>query len=104
MNSRYNEKVWVSINMMRVYRTSIDKFIPPLTIAKLKIKIESNLRDLIKDDYDSIRSNQCKLLVLYEALEYQNYVEVVNICNKDQIDIKGQSIGKYLYNNGIVDD
>lgn len=104
MNSTYNEEIWVTINMMRFYKTSIDKFVPAETMALLRTRIESNLRDLVgKRNDDSIRSNLCKLLVSYEALDYLNYVEIVNICNQEQLDLSDRFIGKYLYNNDILD-
>lgn len=103
MNSIYNEKVWVTVNMLRVYRANIHGLFPPATIGNLVSKIELNMRELIYEQYDdSIRSNQCRLLVLYEAIAYLNYVDAQRLCNEEEVDLRGRYVGQYLYNDDVV--
>ncbi|HKO95557.1 MAG TPA: hypothetical protein VJU86_01095 [Pyrinomonadaceae bacterium] len=102
MNSVYNEEVWVTLNMMRLYRTCIHELVPHSTVEKLVAKIELNVRRISERNDDSIRSNQCKLLVLYEALAYLNHVDILKLCSVDQIDLRERFVGLYLYNDELL--
>lgn len=102
MNSPFNEEVWVTINMMRVYRTCIHELLPHETVQALANRIDLNLRRIKEAKDDSIRSNQCKLLVLYEAIAYFNYVEILKLESEEFIDIRDRFIGQYLYNDDTV--
>jgi hypothetical protein len=102
MNSPYNEEVWVTLNMMRIYRTSIHKPLPASTIKGLVARIELNFRRISETNDDSIRSNQCKLLVLYEALAYLNHVDIRELCSYKKIDLRERCIGRYFYNDDVV--
>jgi hypothetical protein len=102
MNSSYNEGVWVTVNMMHIYRTSIHKLLPSSTIKELAAKIDLNFRRISETNDDSIRSNQCKLLVLYEALAHLNDVEIMRLRGYKKIDLRERFIGRYLYNDDVI--
>ncbi|RZK20101.1 MAG: hypothetical protein EOO43_11330 [Flavobacterium sp.] len=103
LNSIYYENIWVTIDLIRIYKADIRKYVPESSVQKLSNKIELNLKTLLYQDTDeSIRSIQCKLLVLYEALSHYSHIEILGLCSLTEIDLKNRYIGKLIYADDVL--
>lgn len=104
LNSVYYEKIWITINMMRIYKTNVAEYVDEGKLIELRARIETNIKALLGDYHDdSLKSIQCKLLFLYETLGYLNYLQVVDLCNSNQIDLRARFIGKYFYDDDVME-
>lgn len=98
INSVYYQKIWITIDMIRIVMSDKSRIFAKEILDKLKRKINSNLQVIIGDENDeSVRSYQCKLLLLYESVLYFNYLETISLSESTTLTIKNSYIGKYLY-------
>ena len=89
---------------MRIYKTNVAEYVDESKLMELRARIETNIKALLGDyNDDSLKSIQCKLLFLYETLGYLNYLQVVDLCNCNQINLRARFIGKYFYDDDVME-
>jgi hypothetical protein len=104
LNSEFYERIWVTIDMMRVFRyTKARSVFEASFFDKLTKEIESNLRMILLQGNDgSLRSIQCKLVFMYECIIHYNYIEVDQIIATRNLNVQSNYIGDYLYNDAVI--
>jgi hypothetical protein len=104
MTSDFYERIWVTIDMMRIFRDEkAREIIDPNLLGRLKDFIHANMSLITLQQNDrSIRSIQCKLIFLYEATIHVNYLEILDIIDARKLDVSRNFIGRYLYSDDVL--
>ncbi|GAA4337820.1 hypothetical protein GCM10023149_47480 [Mucilaginibacter gynuensis] len=105
INSLFNEKAWITINIIRILKSDLTAIISVKTIALLKKKAESDIDVLLKMHHDdSIKFLLSKLILLYESLSYYNIQETLKFVGQDSIAVDKFKVGSYYYDESVLKD
>lgn len=103
LDSIYNEKTWVTINAIRLFKHEIENYLQPSLVKLLKSKIEQDFVILINEKEDeSIKHLQSKLILLYDMLGYLNKIDAIKLSNEKTITLTKNRIGKFLYDDEVI--
>ncbi|WP_298199974.1 hypothetical protein [Desulfosporosinus sp.] len=98
LNTSYYERIWVTINAIKIYKSKNREFITSTNMNELKKRIDIELKAIMISYTDgSIRSILCKLLLLYEIIGYLEYIDTIYMCEQKAINIAHNRIGRNYY-------
>lgn len=101
-NADVYEKIWITINAIKIYRHESNIF-NSKNLRELQELINVNIKMINNSGYEeALHLVLCRSLLFYEYLGFLNSIEVKSLLRKEKIILKNSFIGKYLYEDRIL--